>query len=69
MLRDIGLWPGESLRSITPVSAGVCGLAHRKGRIAPGYDADLVAVDGDPAGLAALQRVRAVCARGVLVTG
>jgi imidazolonepropionase-like amidohydrolase len=68
MLRDIGLGPAESLRAITSVAAGVCGLAHRKGRIAPGYDADLLAVDGDPlADKAALQRVRAVYARGALV--
>jgi len=70
MLRDIGLGPAESLRAITSVAAGVCGLAHRKGRIAPGYDADLLAVDGDPlADKAALQRVRAVYARGALVAG
>ena len=68
MLRDIGLGPGESLRAITSVAAGACGLAHRKGRIAPGYDADLLAVDGDPlADPAALQRVRAVYAHGALV--
>jgi imidazolonepropionase-like amidohydrolase len=68
MLRDIGLGPSESLRAITSVAAGACGLAHRKGRIAPGYDADLLAVDGDPlADPAALQRVRAVYARGALV--
>jgi imidazolonepropionase-like amidohydrolase len=68
MLREVGLGPGESLRAITSVAAGVCGLAHRKGRIAPGYDADLLAVDGDPlADPAALQRVRAVYARGALV--
>jgi imidazolonepropionase-like amidohydrolase len=42
--------------------------SNRKGRIAPGYDADLLAVDGDPlADPAALQRVRAVYARGALV--
>jgi imidazolonepropionase-like amidohydrolase len=70
MLRDIGLGPAESLRAITSVAAGVCGLAHRKGRIAPGYDADLLAIDGDPlADPAALRRVRAVCARGVFVAG
>ncbi|WP_191242475.1 metal-dependent hydrolase family protein [Amycolatopsis deserti] len=65
MLRQVGLSAAESLRAITSVAAGVCGLAHRKGRIAPGYDADLLVVDGDPlADPAALRRVRAVCARG-----
>jgi hypothetical protein len=28
--------------------AGVCGLGHRKGRIAPGFDADILPVAGDP---------------------
>ena len=26
----------------------MCGLGDRKGRVRPGYDADLLAVDGDP---------------------
>jgi imidazolonepropionase-like amidohydrolase len=70
MLREIGLGPAEALRAITSVAAGVCGLAHRKGRIAPGYDADLLAVDGDPvADLTALRRVRAVYVHGAPVAG
>ena len=70
MLRDIGLGPAESLRAITSVAAGACGLAHRKGRIAPGFDADLLVIDGDPlADLTALRRVRAVYARGARVAG
>ncbi|MEU0797451.1 amidohydrolase family protein [Amycolatopsis sp. NPDC005961] len=65
MLRQVGLSPADTLRAITSVAAGVCGLAHRKGRVAPGFDADLLAVDGDPlADPGALLRVRAVCARG-----
>jgi imidazolonepropionase-like amidohydrolase len=70
MLRDIGLGPAESLRAITSVAAGVCGLAHRKGRVVPGLDADLLAVEGDPlVDATALQRVRAVYARGAMVAG
>lgn len=38
----------DGLRAMTSVAAGVAGLADRKGRIAPGYDADLLAVTGDP---------------------
>jgi imidazolonepropionase-like amidohydrolase len=68
LLRDLGMGPAESLRAVTSVAAGVCGLAHRKGRVAPGYDADLLVIDGDPlADATALQRVRAVWARGALV--
>jgi len=33
------------MASATP--AGVLGLAGRKGRIAPGYDADMVALDAE----------------------
>ena len=51
-------------------AAGVIGLGHRKGRIAPGFDADILAVDGDPiADPGALHRIRAVYARGAAVPG
>ncbi|MFI5895213.1 amidohydrolase family protein [Actinoplanes sp. NPDC051513] len=64
----IGVPPGEALRLATSTAAAACGLAGRKGRLAPGYDADIVAVDGNPlADLGALLRVRAVFARGVRV--
>ena len=68
MLRDIGIGQAEALRTITSVAAGVIGLGHRKGRIAPGFDADILAVDGDPiADPEALHRIRAVYARGTVV--
>ena len=68
MLRELGIGPAEALRIITSEAAGVIGLGHRKGRIAPGFDADILAVDGDPlADLAALHRIRAVYARGTAV--
>jgi imidazolonepropionase-like amidohydrolase len=67
MLRDIGIGQAEALRMITSAAAGVIGLGHRKGRIAPGFDADILAVDGDPiADPDALHRIRArgQCAPG-----
>ena len=68
MLAQLGYGQAEALRAITSVAAGVCGLAHRKGRIAPGFDADVLAVDGDPiADPDALHRIRAVYARGTPV--
>ena len=64
----IGIGQAEALRMITSVAAEVIGLGHRKGRIAPGFDADILAVDGDPiADPAALHRIRAVYARGTAV--
>jgi imidazolonepropionase-like amidohydrolase len=43
----------------------VCGPGDRTGRLAPGLDADLLLVDGDPlADTGALERVRLVVSRG-----
>ena len=67
-LREVGIGQPEALRMVTSVAAEVIGLGHRKGRIAPGFDADILAVDGDPiADPAALHRIRAVWPRGVAV--
>ena len=68
MLRQLGFGQAEALRAITSAAAAVCGLGHRKGRIAPRFDADILAVDGDPiTDPEALHRIRAVYARGTLV--
>jgi imidazolonepropionase-like amidohydrolase len=37
-----------ALRAVTSVAADACQVGDRKGRIAPGYDSDLLAVAGDP---------------------
>lgn len=64
-LTQIGMTPAEALRAGTSRAATVCGLGHRKGRIAPGYDADLLVVDGNPLDdLSALHHIRAVYVRG-----
>jgi imidazolonepropionase-like amidohydrolase len=47
-LVSAGMSALDALRTVTSVAAGVCGLASRKGRLAPGFDADLVVVGGDP---------------------
>jgi imidazolonepropionase-like amidohydrolase len=68
MLRELGIAQAEVLRMLTSGAAGVIGLGHRKGRLAPGFDADILAVDGDPiADPDALHRIRAVYARGTAV--
>jgi imidazolonepropionase-like amidohydrolase len=60
-----GLSPAEILRAMTSRAAQACGLGHRKGRIAPGFDADILVIDGNPLDdLAAIRRLRAVYADG-----
>ncbi|GII95039.1 amidohydrolase family protein [Sinosporangium siamense] len=60
----------EALISVTSLAAESCGLAHRKGRLAPGYDADILAIAGDPLrDIAAILDVRAVYREGRQVVG
>jgi imidazolonepropionase-like amidohydrolase len=64
-LASLGVPPVEVLRTCTATAAQVCGVADRKGRVVPGFDADLLAVPGDPlSDLAVLHRPIAVFARG-----
>jgi len=68
-LVEAGMRPEDALRAVTSVAAEVCGLASRKGRLAPGFDADLMAVAGDPlTDPAALSEVRAVYLGGRLIS-
>lgn len=43
-----GFSVAEALSAMTTVPARACGVEKRKGQIRVGYDADLLAVDGDP---------------------
>jgi imidazolonepropionase-like amidohydrolase len=67
-LVGVGMSPASALAAATSRAADVCGLGSRKGRLVPGFDADVLAVDGDPLREpAALRRVRAVFVRGVRI--
>ncbi|GAB3876770.1 amidohydrolase family protein [Kibdelosporangium lantanae] len=58
----------EALRAVTSLAAESCGVGDRKGRIRPGFDADLLAVAGNPVrDLAVLTDVRAVYRGGKAV--
>jgi imidazolonepropionase-like amidohydrolase len=48
LARGVGFSGAEALRAVTSAAADACRVGDRKGRIAPGYDADLLAIAGDP---------------------
>ncbi|WP_424892415.1 amidohydrolase family protein [Streptomyces sp. XH2] len=65
---ETGFTPLEALRAATSAAARACGVACRKGCIAPGFDADLVAVAGDPlADITAVHAVTAIFREGTRV--
>lgn len=60
-----GLSVSEALSSATTVAAKTLGMENEIGRVAPGYAADLIAVDGNPlADIKLLEKVDWVMARG-----
>jgi imidazolonepropionase-like amidohydrolase len=64
-LVDAGIPVAAALATATSVAARACGLGDRKGRVAAGYDADLLLVDGDVAAdPGALHRVHTVVLAG-----
>jgi imidazolonepropionase-like amidohydrolase len=57
--------PADALRAATSRAADLCRVGDRTGRLAAGYDADILAVRGDPlADVAALRDVAAVFRAG-----
>ncbi len=69
-LAPLGMSGAEALHAVTARAAEVIGLGHRKGRIAAGYDADILAVSGDPvAEPAAIHRLLTVYVRGRQLVG
>jgi imidazolonepropionase-like amidohydrolase len=64
-LVKLGFRAGDVVAMATTEAAAALGLGAVTGRLAPGYDADLIVVRGDPlTDIAALGRLRRVIARG-----
>lgn len=64
-LAGLGMTNREALRAATALAAEACGVGDRKGRLQAGYDADLLAVSGDPTStLASIHDVAAVFRAG-----
>lgn len=62
-----GMSPMQALQAATWVGAEALGISGEVGRIAPGYSADLIAVEGDPlADIRLLESVRFVMKQGVV---
>ena len=68
LVERAGLTPAEAIAAATTGAARLLGLDSEVGRIAPGFSADLIAVDGDPlADVTVLQHVGFVMVRGRVV--
>jgi imidazolonepropionase-like amidohydrolase len=64
----LAIAPVDALRMATSTAAAACNLGDRKGRLAAGFDADILVVDGDPlTDPAAVHRIQAVFARGTRI--
>lgn len=64
-LADLGVSTADVIRAVTTNPAEMLGMADRLGRLAPGYLADVIAVDGNPLdNVACLRRIRGVMKAG-----
>ena len=63
-----GMSPRDALASATTIAAKLLDKQDEIGRIAPGYSADIIAVDGDPLrDVRTLEKVGFVMARGRII--
>ena len=68
LMRAQGMTDREALASATTMAARVLELENEIGRLAPGYSADMIAVDGDPlADVTVLEDVDWVMVRGRVI--
>ena len=68
LVQHLGLTPLGAIRTATTGAAELLGWGDRVGRVAPGYYADMIAVDGDPLrDVRELERVRFVMKGGAVV--
>jgi imidazolonepropionase-like amidohydrolase len=64
-LGTLGFTPEQVIAMATTEAAAALGVGAVTGRLAPGYDADVIVVDGDPlTDIGALGKLRRVLARG-----
>ncbi len=67
-LNDVGLSPLEALRAATTTAAELFGMEDRVGRIAPGFEADLIVLERDPLqGIEVVQDVLMVVSDGEVI--
>ena len=68
LMKKQGMTDREVLASATTVAAKVLGMQSQIGRLAPGYSADIIAVDGNPlADVTVLEEVDFVMVRGRVI--
>nr|WP_137677714.1 amidohydrolase family protein [Parerythrobacter lutipelagi] len=68
LMRKGGMTDRQALASATSVAAEVIGMEKEIGRLAPGYSADIIAVEGNPlSDVAVLEKVDWVMVRGRVI--
>ena len=68
LMKKQGMSDREVLASATTVAAKVLGMDSQIGKLAPGYSADIIAVDGNPlADVTVLEEVDFVMVRGRVI--
>jgi len=69
-MQQAGLSYGQILAALTTAPAARFGAASKTGRLAPGFDADVVVLEGDPAtDIRALAHVRTTMRAGRVIAG